>query len=82
MSELSDVAKLVNMSQASSTLHDSLVMALQKKVENTSTLMPSDFVRCLEAVEKSSLPDEQKKKLSDAVVTKAAAATQEQGTRR
>ena len=45
MSELSDVSKLVNMSQASGTLHDSLVMALQKKVENSFTLMPSDFVR-------------------------------------
>ena len=45
VSELSDVSKLVNMSQASGTLHDSLVMALQKKVENSFTLMPSDFVR-------------------------------------
>ena len=80
-SELSDVSKLVNMSQASATLHDSLVMALQKKVENSSTLMPSDFVRCLEAVDKSSLPPEQKQKLSDAVVAKAAAATQEQGNK-
>ena len=53
-------------------------MALQKKVENSSTLMPSDFVRCLEAVDKS---PEQKQKLSDAAAAKAAAATQEQGNK-
>ena len=81
VAELNDVSKLVNLSQASSTLHDSLVLALQKKLENTSTFMPSDFVRCVEAVENSSLPAEQKQRLSEAVVAKAAAATQEQGNK-
>ena len=81
MAELNDVSKLVSLSQASSTLHDSLVLALQKKLENTSTFMPSDFVRCVEAVENSSLPAEQKQRLSEAVVAKAAAATQEQGNK-
>ena len=80
MSELEDVAKLVKLSNGS-TLHDSLVGALVKKLHNTSNFMPSDFVNCVEAVEKSSLPDEQKKKLSEAVVAKAAAANEEQGNK-